>query len=198
MNNVNRNKYPIDNPTWIIANVAPTFRSRLKFKFSTALFCAIFKVIISHAAPCGMRLPPILMLIINAKYNGIEGNPSFINNEIMGMKISAVGVFATKPEIKLTSNKITKLTIKGSKVLKGIPAKRSSKPASNKHPITTYNEIKKNMISHSTSLSKSIVFFLVNFILIRVKVNAAKAAVSYNNGKTAKRIMVIIIPTLLI
>ena len=74
---------------WINAKVAPIFKSLLKFRFSTALFWAIFRVIISHAAPWGIKFPPILIPIMKTNNKGIDGKlKSSINREMIGMNIT--------------------------------------------------------------------------------------------------------------
>ncbi|KKM00686.1 hypothetical protein LCGC14_1801960 [marine sediment metagenome] len=73
----------------------------------------------SHAAPEGRKFPPRLIPIINEKNSGTDekAKPSLdtgaINVVIIGIKINAVGVFATTPEIKLIIISIIKDKIKG-------------------------------------------------------------------------------------
>ena len=115
----------------------------------------------SHAAPEGRKFPPRLIPIINEKNSGTDENPESINVVIIGIKISAVGVFATTPEIKLIIISIIKDKIKGFKVSNAIISKISPNPATLRHPTTTYNEMKKNKISHSTSLKRWPIVFPV-------------------------------------
>ena len=91
-------------------------------KFSTPESRAIFRVIISQAAPEGKKFPPRMIPIISEKSKGTAENPKpplntgSINIQIIGIKINVVGVFATTPEIKLIITRIRKATTKGFKV----------------------------------------------------------------------------------
>ena len=121
----------------------------------------------SHAAPEGRKFPPRLIPIINEKNSGTDekAKPSLdtgaINVVIIGIKINAVGVFATTPEIKLIIISIIKDKIKGFNSSNAIIPKISPNPATLRHPTTTYNEMKKNKISHSTSLKRWPIVFPV-------------------------------------
>ena len=88
-------------------------------KFSTPESRAIFRVIISQAAPEGKKFPPRMIPIISEKSSGTDENPKpnsgSINVVIIGIKINAVGVFATTPEIKLIIIRIIKDKTKGFK-----------------------------------------------------------------------------------
>jgi len=106
---------------------------------------------------------------------------------MIGRNIKVVGVFATNPDMKLiVKNKIT-YNIIGFMVSNGISSKISPKPASKRHPTTTYNDIKKNNISQSTSLNISLMVSLLYLLFTKTRIKEAMAAVKYNKGKRMKR-----------
>ena len=56
----------------------------------------------SAAAPCGIRFPHKLIATIKANRRGTAGKSNILIRVLMiGIKINAVGVLATKPEIIL-------------------------------------------------------------------------------------------------
>ena len=136
--------------------------------------------------------------MINAKSKGTEGKLKVsMSVPIIGIKMSAVGVFATKPEIRLINiNKINDSNI-GLNNSNGIPKNISLNPAWRRQPIIIYSDMKKKIISHSISLNNSPIDFFVCPLFTRTKINAEIIAVKYNKGKIAKRTIVIIIAMLL-
>ena len=80
----------------------------------------------SAAAPCGIRFPPKLIATIKANKRGTAGKLNVVMRaSIIGIKINAVGVFATNPEITL--NKIRRINVIsiGLNISKGIITKIS-------------------------------------------------------------------------
>ena len=79
-------------------------------KLSTPESRAIFRVIISQAAPEGKKFPPRLIPIISEKSKGTAEKPKpvgtgSINNSIIGIKIKAVGVFVDTARLHVSDPK---------------------------------------------------------------------------------------------
>ena len=94
----------MDNAICSKANAPPFLRSVLYVNPSTFCSLAIFKVIISQAAPWGKIFPPKLIPSKKAINMGLGTiSPGFFRKILLKIeiKIKAVGVFAKKPDNKL-------------------------------------------------------------------------------------------------